>query len=59
MILWFKKWVKLLKLIKGLLADLLFVIGHKLVIWSAFLSDYPEIANDLKCRKGHWLKSNK
>jgi hypothetical protein len=47
----------LLKVIKVLLADLLFWIGNKLVIWSALLSGKPDIARNLKNIKPQWLKT--
>jgi hypothetical protein len=41
---------------RAILADILFAIGHKLVIWSARLSGFDDIEKDLKNKKAHWLK---
>lgn len=33
---------------KGLLADVLFLVGNKFVEWSAFLSGYKDIAAEVR-----------
>lgn len=44
--------------IKYYLADILFFIGHKLIIASARLMGYEDTVKELKESQAHWIKTD-
>jgi hypothetical protein len=46
-----------MKIIRILLADVLFILGNKLVILSAYIMGYKDTFNELKDSQAHWLKN--
>lgn len=44
--------------VKVWLADILFFVGHKLIIRSALLMGYKDAAEELRRTQAHWLKSD-
>lgn len=48
----------LLKKIRVWIADILFLVGHQLIILSALTMGYKDTAKELKKAYAHWLKAN-
>jgi hypothetical protein len=47
-----------MKVIQILFADVLFILGNKLVILSAYIMGYKDTVNELKDSQAHWLKTD-
>lgn len=47
-----------MKKARNFIADLLFLFGHSLVMWSARLMGYNDTAEELKGQKAYWLKTD-
>jgi hypothetical protein len=46
------------KIIRILIADVLFFLGNKLVVLSAYIMGYKDTVNELKDSQAHWLKTD-